>query len=146
MNKVSVYSQFSILILLNFNTVYVYSDSEGFSLSGTLTNIIPGKSVYIAMYSSSDNFDKLLFYKKLRYLKEQVKFDTLCYSFSGVEKGEYIIAVYQDLNDDGKLNMGLLGPSEPYRVFKPNYIFKPHFSKCKFLITSNIDNLNIKLK
>ena len=147
MNKVIfLISNFIITILINLQTVCAYNSVKKFTISGTITNIIPGKTVYVAMYSSSDNFDKLEFYKKLRFLDEQVNFDTLYYSFSNVEKGEYIIAAYQDLNSDGKLNMGFFGPLEPYRVFKTNYIFKPKFTKCKFLVENDMDSLNIILK
>jgi len=60
-------------------------------------------------------------------------------SFDELPPGEYAIALYQDINNNGKLDAGLFGkPKEPYafsRNVKPRFS-APHFDDCKFQIQS----------
>lgn len=128
-------------------TGFPQTSDTTFSIGGIITNYSPNKAIYLAMYSSHEDFKQRKFYKKLRFLQNQVTSDSLRYVFTGVEPGEYIVVAFQDLNGDVKLNMGMFGPVEPYDVYKPNYgIFGPKFSKCKFLVNCDIDTANIVLK
>jgi len=118
-----------------------------FTVSGIITNYKPDKTIYLAMYSSEKDFKERTFYKKLRFIKETAPADSVRYAFTGVETGEYIIAVYQDMNGDGKLNMGFFGPAEPYQMYRRHDgMFAPKFSNCKFTVTGDIDTAHIVLK
>ena len=124
------------------------SADSGFTVSGTVTNIQKGKTVYLALFASEEALKKTKdFYMKDYFDGKNLVGDTIHFSFNNVEPGEYVIASYQDINSDGKMNMGLFGPKEPYRIYRPNYgMFGPKFQKCKFKVTSDIDSAHIVLK
>ena len=116
-------------------------------MGGFITNYKPDKAVCIALFSSEESFKKTEPYKTLRFANDKLPPDTLHYVFSEVEPGEYIIAAYQDINGDNKMNKGMFGPTEPYRIYKPNYgIFGPKFSKCKFQVKGSVTSANFALK
>ncbi|MEM9719724.1 MAG: DUF2141 domain-containing protein [Bacteroidota bacterium] len=61
--------------------------------------------------------------------------------FPNLELGTYAVSLYQDLDDNGKLNQeGLFGmPSEPYGFSNnPRSLFRPpSFEKCAFKLSSD---------
>ncbi len=61
--------------------------------------------------------------------------------------GTYAIAIYQDLNNDGKFDVGSLGPKEPYGFSNnPRILFsKPSYDKVKFLATAAETTLHVRL-
>lgn len=70
-------------------------------------------------------------------------------AYFDLPEGEYAVAVFQDLNEDGKMNANFFGiPTDPYG-FSLNYkpLFRgPKFYECSFLIEKNENKtLNIKL-
>jgi len=68
--------------------------------------------------------------------------------FDGLEQGHYAVVAYHDLNSNGKLDMGLMGPKEPYGVSK-NFRSKfgpPNFEDCAFSISENNLVINITIK
>lgn len=70
-------------------------------------------------------------------------------TFSSIQEGTYAIGVFQDLNNNGKLDVNFFGiPKEPY-AFSNNTkpLFKaPSFEQCKFEIAENTPNkINIRL-
>ncbi len=139
---------FAFLILLVVTTLcYGQTPDTTFYIRGTITNYKADKTIYIAMYANADDFKHQKGYKKLRFTGNQLEPDSLPYTFNEVKPGEYIIAVFQDCNGDGKINMGPFGPVEPYRIYKPNYgLFGPKFDKCKFTVNGSIDTAHIALK
>ena len=143
-----LFNLFSIILLSGTVVTFSAQNSDTtYTVGGFITNYIPDKTIYVAMYSNGTDFKQRKPYKKLRFLQNQVLSDTLLYTFPDVEPGEYIIAAYQDINGDNKLNKGLFGPTEPYRIWKPNYgVFGPEFSKCKFTVIKNILDADLVLK
>ncbi|OYT90992.1 MAG: hypothetical protein CFE43_15385 [Burkholderiales bacterium PBB3] len=76
-----------------------------------LSNVQPGRgSVMLSVWGSSDSFfKKPLLAKKLAATEA-----TLVIALCGAEAPEIAVTVYQDLNDNGKLDSNFLGiPSEP---------------------------------
>lgn len=138
------------LLLYLFGVIYsltAQNPDTTFIVGGFITNYKPEKAVCIALFTSDDSFKKCEPYKSLRFANKKLPSDTLHYVFSDVESGEYIIAAYQDMNGDNKMNKGMFGPTEPYRIYKPNYgIFGPKFSKCKFQVKDSITSANFALK
>ena len=68
--------------------------------------------------------------------------------FEELEKGHYAVMAYHDLNSNGKLDMGLMGPKEPYGLSN-NFRSKfgpPNFEDCAFSISDNMQVINIKIK
>ena len=116
-----------ILILCYLMSTFCFSQTSdtSYTVSGIITNYKPGKSLYFALYASEKDFDQRNFYRKTWFRGDQLPPDTIHYRFTDVAPGEYIIAGYQDMNDDGKLNMWIFGPREPYRIYLPNYGWVP---------------------
>ena len=65
-----------------------------------------------------------------------------------IPDGEYAVAIFQDINKNGKLDTGWFGiPKEPYcfsNNFKP-IMSAPKFEDCSFVIKDSPKNLEIKL-
>lgn len=65
-----------------------------------------------------------------------------------VEPGEYAVAVYHDINNNGKLDTKLFGiPKEPFG-FSNNYrpiVSAPNFDDCRITIGSTDKTISIKL-
>ncbi len=130
-----------------YSVCFAQTADTTFIISGTITNFQPGKTIYLALYPTEEDFNNRNCYRKAIFESDKLPPDTADYSFTEVAPGEYIIACYQDVNSDGKINMGLFGPKEPYRIYKPNYgFFGPKFKKCKFKVTGDIDTAHIVLK
>ncbi len=67
--------------------------------------------------------------------------------FEGVPAGSYSIAIFQDIDGNGQLDMGLFGPKEPYgfsnnarALFGP-----PSFEEASFELTGNRE-MTVELK
>ncbi len=62
--------------------------------------------------------------------------------------GEYAVAIFQDENQDGKLNTNFLGiPKEPY-CFSRNYrprVKSPKYEDCKFIYSAKDNHLYLQL-
>jgi uncharacterized protein (DUF2141 family) len=117
----------------------------GLTVSGTITGFQPGKTVYLALYRSSDDFQAERYCRNERFLGADQASDTIRFEFSGLPVGEYLIASYQDIDGDGKMTRGLLGmPKDPYRIYRPNYgMFGPKFDKCKFTVEDDVGSISI---
>lgn len=65
-----------------------------------------------------------------------------------IEPGEYAFAIYQDVDNSGKLESNLFGyPKEPFAFsqnFKPT-LRKPNFDKCKISFTGSTDVFEVEL-
>ena len=123
------------------------TDEGPFTICGIITGFKPGCQINMALYSSQEKFKSHKYTKANRLTKEKVVGDTLHYCFHGIKVGEYMVAVYQDLNGDQKINTNFLGvPTEPYQFYKPvgSRSF-PNFSKCKFVVKKDIVDANLKL-
>ncbi len=143
------FSSFCFIVLLLYGACFAEEpeDTTTYTVKGIITNYKPNATLYFAMYSSQKDFDEQNFYRKLRHLKDQLPKDTIRFEFTGVKKGHYIIAGYQDIDGNGKIKMGWFGPKEPFYIYQPNYgIFAPKFSKCKFLVDQDIDTIKIIFK
>ena len=61
--------------------------------------------------------------------------------------GTYAVAIYQDVNSNGKIDVGSLGPKEPYGFSNNPRIFfsKPSYDKVKFQATAAETTLHVRL-
>ncbi len=135
------------IIVITVANQYADDTDTTFTISGLITNYKPGKHIYLALYASPEDFNTQKFSNKAWFKKDQLPPDSIRYTFTGVKQGYYIIAGYQDINEDGELNIGIFGPTEPFRIYKPRYgIFRPKFSKCKFFVNCDIDTAHMALK
>jgi uncharacterized protein (DUF2141 family) len=139
------------IISLFFSVLYSFTQEIGsnegpLTIGGKIVGFKPGTGIYIALYSSQENFKKRNFSKANKIPKENVIGDTISYSFHGIKHGEYIIAAYQDINGDNKINTNFAGiPTEPYLFYKSAGLFGwPSFASSKFIVEKNISGADLK--
>jgi uncharacterized protein (DUF2141 family) len=106
----------------------------------------PDAPVVVGVYGPENRFpdtrDKL---KEYRLKPRNGKFIA---RIKDLQYGEFALAVYQDINGDGKIDRNLIGiPREPF-AFSNNYrpVTKaPSFRDCKFSYNSSTNTINISL-
>jgi len=113
-----------------------------------LSNIKDPKGIiYIGLYTSQNDFPS---FGKQAFACKAIPNgkDTLTVIMPNIPTGEYAIAVYQDLNQNGKLDNNLFGiPKEPY-AFSRNVhpkLSKPGFEDCKVTIAPAHQPISIQL-
>jgi len=104
----------------------IFLTSDSIKLRVVVKNVQVGKgSVFVAVYNDEKNFLKKAFVEK-----ELASSNSQLECFFDLSKGEYAVVVYQDINDNKKLDLGLFSiPKEP-TGFSNN--FHPRFSKPQF--------------
>ena len=116
------------------------------ALKVSLSNIKKTGKIHVAVYRDGDDFpNEKLMVKNL--LGEGV--DGKCeLQFEEIPFGAYAVAIYQDVNGNGKLDKGMFGiPDEPF-AFSNNFRPKfggPSFEKCKFDFKANNQTLDITM-
>jgi uncharacterized protein (DUF2141 family) len=102
-------------------------------------------SLYISAYNQKESFDANENY--LSRKKISVDKNTLTINLGELPAGDYAIKCYQDVNDNGKIDMNGMGiPNEPYGSSgKSSYFGPPSFSDAKFALENN-KTLQIHLK
>lgn len=105
--------------------------------------VVDKGSVVVNVYTTEANFLKKAFITQT--LKTTNK---LADTDFNLPAGTYAIAIYQDLNNNRKLDKGLLGiPNEPYgfsNSYRPSF-GSPDFDACKLLI-KNDESVNVLIK
>ena len=89
--------------------------------------------LYVAVYSSPDNFLK----KLLTGFRVEVKDKTVIVPCEGLPKGTYALALFQDLNGNGTLDTGAFGiPQEPtaFSNDAQGVMGPPSFEECSFTL------------
>jgi len=115
-------------------------------LSVKLTNIkTKSKILFVGLYRKSDEFPELTKTWKNAKIKSTSNESTIEFD---VPYGEYAIAVFHDLNGNGKLDKNLFGyPSEAFGFsnnIRPKFS-SPDFSDCKHAFNQNSNTLTIEL-
>ena len=103
-------------------------------------------TVVIGLYAPANKFldenDQL---KEYRIKPKNGKFSA---KITNQNYGEFGMAIYQDVDGDGKITKNLIGiPKEPY-AFSNNYkptIKAPSFNDCKFTYSAKSNTVNMKL-
>ncbi len=131
-------------ILPSFSQEVGQSDGP-YTVCGKITGYKHGCQINIAIFSNQGDFKINKYTKGIRFVAEKTMDDTISYCFHGLREGEYMIAAYQDLNGDQKMNTNLLGiPTEPYQLYKPVSPFKfPTFSNCKFELINDFSGADL---
>ncbi len=134
---------FESLILIIFLLFQIQS-----TLEITIPNIkVTNRAIRVAVYKNSSDFleDKGIFMSK-EIIPAKVGIFKL--SLNDLSYGEYVIAIYQDVNNNGKLDKNIFGaPSEPYgfsQNFKPKFS-APKFNDCMIYFDQNNTKTTIKL-
>lgn len=136
-----------VIIILFLISITQIGYSQVYSINLKVENITKVKgNVLIAIYNSKVSFleDKISF----RKYKETVKDKTMEVSVRNLPKGEYSIALYHDINSNGKMDRNFIGiPSEHYGFSNITSIIfsRPSFDETKFLLKSDT-SIVIKLR
>lgn len=76
---------------------------------------------------------------------EQIKGKKASFSFAAVPRGEYCIRCFQDVNGNGKMDLGYLSAAEePYGSYKGCYPF--YWDAARFKVDKEIGGINIRLQ
>jgi len=125
------------LLLISFS-----SENNG-AVIVSISNIKESGSLHIGLYRKGDDFPEDGSRMKSALL--QCTGNCLV-TFENVPYGEYAIAIFQDVNNNDKLDTGLFGiPSEPFAFsnnFRPKFS-GPSFEKCKFALSA--DQMEVKI-
>jgi len=80
--------------------------------------------------------------------EKEEKAKKVAFTFEYVPADTYAIQVFQDVNDNGELDMGMFGPKEPwgnYRHKRPKFR-GPKFEEMAFEVKENLSDIQITLK
>jgi uncharacterized protein (DUF2141 family) len=86
--------------------------------------------------------------KPLHGMKIPAKAGSMTVHFDAIAPGPYAVKVMQDVNGNGKMDIGLFGPSEPYG-FSNNVravMSAPSFDKAKFEIHDGDNQIAITIR
>jgi uncharacterized protein (DUF2141 family) len=76
---------------------------------------------------------------------EQIKGRKASFSFAAIPRGEYCIKAFQDVNGNGKMDLGLWTvPEEPYGGYKSCWPFR--WDAAKFKVDKDIGGIDIQLQ
>jgi uncharacterized protein (DUF2141 family) len=104
---------------------------------------INGGSVYVAVYSNENDYKNEQAFTSFILQPD----NTVLTYFLDLPEGEYVVSVFQDKNNNGKLDTGIFGiPSEP--VGKTNYNLKGSpgdFNKLKIPVHSTSATLIVNM-
>lgn len=139
---------FSILLCGILFQLFAQNTSETLektSLTITVKNIKKIKGhVLVAVFDHESKFLKDFSIAK----RKKVNGQEATFVFEDLPKGTYAISVFQDVNNNDKLDTNFLGiPKEPYGFSNnPSTFFgPPNFTKASFKIDTNMPKINIKL-
>ncbi len=128
---------FSLIVSLSFLSTT--------DLSIRIKGISGNERVYVGLYNKRDNFKNIL----KTYKSKIVKSSSSSYKviFKNIPNGIYAVSIFQDTNNNGKLDKNFLGiPTEKYGFsnnIKP--IFRgANFEESKFILNSD-KNLTIDI-
>lgn len=127
--------------IFNSNIETEKLNEENYSLTIEIEGILVTKgTLYLAMYSTEKDFLKEP-YKKKKFSSSEFPSKL---TFSDLPKGEYAITIYQDLNNNEKLDKFFSIPLEPYGISNNVNSF-PKFKNSKIQLNKN-ESIKIKIK
>lgn len=102
-------------------------------------------TLMIALVSDPTDFPKAIAASTLK-IRVPAKGPILAHLFADVKPGRYAVSVYQDLDNNEKLNRNFIGiPNEPYGVSGKPGFGKPKFDDCSLDIQQSLQ-IEISLK
>ncbi|MCK5147889.1 DUF2141 domain-containing protein [bacterium] len=119
---------------------YVVSGSIEFPKTG---------NIHIKLQTNQSEGEKTdKFSKVITVNTQQAKLGKIRFSIENIPAGTYGIRAYQDVNGNDELDIGIMGPKEPWGTYKHS---RPRFSGPKFKdmafeVDSNLVDVNFKLK
>jgi uncharacterized protein (DUF2141 family) len=85
---------------------------------------------------------------KIEVGSQELQAKKVSFAFDGVPAGRYAIRAFQDVNGNGILDSGAMGPTEPWGFYKPSRpVFRsPRFDEVAFNLDADITDANFELK
>ncbi len=122
------------------------AESKLVPLTVTIGNLkSPDAPVIVSFYTPQNKFLDLYDQKKYQFKPKNGK---LSEKITDLPYGVYAIAIFEDLDSDGKIGKNMLGiPTEPY-AFSQNYkpkVHAPSFDDCKFDYNATKHSVSITL-
>ena len=134
-----------LLIIPNFA-----NSEETFSVSGEISIVDKG-DIHVGIYTQEDwsNFkDKTPsppYFQIINLTPEQIKTEKVPFEFQDIKKGTYCIRVYQDVNQNGKLDKGLMGTTaEPVGEYRSIETWVS-WNDMKFDVAKDIADIEIQM-
>jgi len=129
---------FVILILFIVNNIY----AENILTIEIHNIIINGGTIYMAIYFNDKSFKNKrpditlqIMPNNINYLQEIT-----------LSEGEYVIALFQDINGNGEMDYGLFGiPKEPYGFSNMKGKTPGNYSQLKFRMNNSNEKITIPL-
>jgi uncharacterized protein (DUF2141 family) len=104
-------------------------------------------TIYLGFYKPGNDFPSAG-KQAIRFMAQPSGKDKMVVTVPNVPEGDYAVAVYQDLNGNGKLDKNFFGrPKEPF-AFSRNFhpvMSGPKFDDCKITITAHTSSFAIEL-
>lgn len=136
----------TILLIQLFIAVMLPAENSGFSVSGKI-NISLQKSVYIYLVDEESLKIPFTGFMELKIMpeKEDLHKGFIFFEFNNVPAGIYGIRIFQDKNENGKLDKGLFGPTEPWGLSwnDDKYFGWPKFNDYCFAVSADKKDLVI---
>ncbi|HEX2954168.1 MAG TPA: DUF2141 domain-containing protein [Bacillota bacterium] len=143
-----IFALFSAL-LLPFLTCTIHAEKKGFTVSGTIEFKQKG-NLFIQMVTEEEfNSQKeARFEDTIAVDEKELQQHAARFTFKDVPAGVYAINCFQDTNGNSKLDGGMLGPKEPWGVYRnARHVLKaPKFKEMAFSVQDDITNIVINVK
>jgi len=146
-NTVAFLAGISLLILLFACPIHAQADN--FSIRGEILFSETGV-LYVYLVDEKSFATPLSGYRTLILEPNQLEASAgkILFVFDAVPRGRYAIRCFQDVNNDGVLNRGIFGPSEPWGMTWQNKKHPriPKFEDIVFDLNKDIKYLRIVMK
>jgi len=138
---------FAFLFLLSVSILF--SQENTYVIEGKIHFKVKGK-IYVILVNEYIFNKEASGIKKLILSPSSTEEETgiISFSFTNIKPGTYGIKCFLDKNNNGKLDKGYFGPTEPWGMSwrdKKPFGRPPNFEEIAFEVTSNINNLIIEL-
>ncbi|MEP6676624.1 MAG: DUF2141 domain-containing protein [Ferruginibacter sp.] len=136
------------ILLVSFFLQQPARSTEPVSLSIHISNIKSASSpVRIALYTNSEKFPSANDYFLAKIFIPGKTGDAV-FKIDGIMPGDYALAVFQDLDNNSKLNTNFFGyPKEPFcfsNNIKP-FFSAPGFKECRIAVSKTQSDIFLKL-
>ena len=130
----------SFVFLAMVLSVNIFADVN-FTLEITGIEVNKGK-IYVDLFSNENGYKKVIPY--LSFVLESTT-STIIHRFD-IPEGEYVIAVYQDTNNNGEMDTNFIGfPKEPFAISNYRGGIPVSFNRLKFPINNNSNRISMNM-
>ena len=129
-------------------TLLVFAQSSEYTISGEVLIYDVG-TIYIYLVDEETAITPMTGNKVIIIKNDRTNrgFRKVPFQFKDVKEGVYAIRCYQDVNDNGKMDKGMFGPTEPWWLSyqEERHSRIPKFEDISFRVESNIQDIQINL-